>query len=152
MKNINNTVKNAQVATNSKLIGLVAGLLMTCLLPLTAGTTSWNSTSTIMDVNNGFTPSVTEVGAQKAATIPMQSTSTMMQTGYVPTPKDEETQSTPRNIRRSKENPGDPGDTGDESSPIGEPWVLIVFAASAAGVIAWRRRGVRSTIDNNRKG
>jgi len=32
-----------------------------------------------------------------------------------------------------------PGDKSDQS-PIGEPWILLLFAAVAAIVVAWRRR------------
>ena len=42
--------------------------------------------------------------------------------------------------RRSKENPGDPGVTNDTSSPLGEPWVLAVFALAFGGIVFLRRR------------
>ena len=34
-----------------------------------------------------------------------------------------------------------PGDTSDES-PIGEPWIMLLFAAAAAVTVAWRKRKV----------
>ena len=41
---------------------------------------------------------------------------------------------------------GDPttADPGNQStlSPVGEPWILLLFAAAAAIVVAWRRRKV----------
>ena len=38
-------------------------------------------------------------------------------------------------------NPSDPGEeqTG-EGSPVGEPWILLLFAAVAAVVVAWRQK------------
>ena len=33
-------------------------------------------------------------------------------------------------------------DTGQGESPVGEPWILLLFAAAAAIVVAWRRRKV----------
>lgn len=33
-------------------------------------------------------------------------------------------------------------DTGQGESPVGEPWILLLFAAAAAIVAAWRRRKV----------
>lgn len=42
--------------------------------------------------------------------------------------------------RRSKENPSDPGVTDDTSSPLGEPWVLAVFALAFGGIVFLRRR------------
>ena len=33
-------------------------------------------------------------------------------------------------------------DTGQGGSPVGEPWILLLFAAAAAIVVAWRRRKV----------
>ena len=36
---------------------------------------------------------------------------------------------------------GTPGNTSGES-PIGEPWIMLLFAAAAAIVVAWRKRKV----------
>lgn len=76
--------------------------------------------------------------------LPMQSTSTMMETGYIPTPfADEDPYSGhPGRPRRSKEPNEDVGDTNDESSPVGEPWVMLLFAAAAGTTIAIRRRRI----------
>lgn len=47
----------------------------------------------------------------------------------------------PRGPRRSKENPGEVGYNSDPSSPIGDAVLpLLLMAAAAAGVIAYRRR------------
>ena len=133
---------------NSRLISLIASMLLTCLLPLGAQMLPWQSTSTIQDANSNFTPSVTEVGSHKAAFIPMTSTSTMKKIDNFFTTTEENSDSSPKgHIRRSKEPNEDPGDTDDESSPVGEPWVMLLFAAAAAGVVAWRRRrALQSTI------
>ena len=45
--------------------------------------------------------------------------------------------------RKSKENPTDPGITDDENSPIGEPWIMVAFAAVFGGVVYLRRRKAR---------
>ena len=37
-------------------------------------------------------------------------------------------------------------DTGQGESPVGEPWVLLLFAAAAAVVIRLKRKNVKSTI------
>ena len=37
------------------------------------------------------------------------------------------------------------GEYGQGPTPIGEPWVLAVFAAIMAGIIAWKRKHVRGT-------
>lgn len=123
-----------------RMISMAAGLLLAGLLPLAAQTQEWNSTSTLKGSGSGYQSQVTFVGADKATLIPMTSTSSMMDTGDVPTPGNGST-GTPNGPRRSMENPGEVGETSDESSPIGEPWVLLLFAAAGAGVIAWRRRG-----------
>ena len=34
----------------------------------------------------------------------------------------------------------DPGETGAEEYPIGEPWIMLVFAAMTAGVITLRKK------------
>ena len=34
----------------------------------------------------------------------------------------------------------DPGGPGSSNSPVGEPFVLLLFAAVAAAVVAWRQR------------
>ena len=131
-----------------RMISMVAGLLLAGLLPLTAQTQEWNSTSTLKGSGSGYQSQVTFVGAEKATLIPMTSTSSMMDTGDVPTPGDGTSSS--NRPRRSMENPGEVGETSDESSPIGEPWVLLLFAAAGAGVIAYRRwRALQSTINNN---
>ena len=131
-----------------RMISMVAGLLLAGLLPLAAQTQEWNSTSTLKGSGSGYQSQVTFVGAEKATLIPMTSTSAMMDTGDLPMPG-ENGSGTANGPRRSFINPGDPGDQSEEF-PIGEPWVLLLFAAAGAGVIAYRRwRALQSTINNN---
>ena len=120
-------------------ISIVTGLLIACL-PVNAQTLPWQSTSTMQDSHSGFTPSVTNVGAQKANFIPMISTSTMRQVEALATPEwDIDNSNHKGNVRRGFITPGDPGDQSDEF-PIGEPWVLLLFAAALAATTAIRRR------------
>lgn len=70
--------------------------------------------------------------------LPMLSTSTMMETGDIPTPFSDEEENRPK-VRRGFINPSDPGDQSDEF-PIGEPWILLLFAAATAATIAIRQR------------
>ena len=124
-----------------RIISMVAGVLLAGLLPIVAQTLPLQSTSTMKGAGSEYSAKVSLAGTEKVTFIPMKSTSTMMETGYVPTPNsDNPDLGTTRGPRRGKENPGDPGETGDESSPIGEPWILLLFAAAGTGVIAWRRR------------
>ena len=74
--------------------------------------------------------------------IPMQSTSAMIETGYVPTPESEDSEGSPeRHLRRGFDHGAESGQS--DESPIGEPWVLLLFAAASAATIALRNR--RST-------
>lgn len=122
---------------------LIASMLIMCVQPLSAQTTlQWKSTSAIQDAHSGYTPRVIAVDAPEARYkfIPMQSTSTMMETGYVPTPEID-SESTPKGtIRRGFDTGGESGQS--EESPIGEPWALLLFAAATAGVMAYRQRKV----------
>ena len=123
-----------------RMISMVAGLLLASLLPLAANAHEWQTTSTLK-TGSEYNSKVTFVGAEKVDYIPMRSTSTMLPPEEVSTPSTESSGSTHNGgRRRSMENPGDAGETGDESSPIGEPWVLLLFAAAAAAVIAVRNR------------
>lgn len=130
-----------------RMISMVASLLLAGLLPLTAHAEEWNSTSTLKGSGSGYQSQVTFVGAEKATLIPMTSTSAMMDTGDVPTPGSGT--STPNGPRRAFDTGGESGRSENEF-PIGEPWVLLLFAAAGAGVIAYRRwRALQSTINNN---
>ena len=132
-----------------RMISMAAGLLLASLLPLAAQTLPWRSTSALKGVGSEYSAKTVSAEAEKVAFIPMKSTSAMMETGYVPTPSNDPELGTTRGPRRSKEPNEEVGDTSDESSPIGEPWVLLAFAAASAGVIAYRRRVSKSTITDN---
>ena len=140
---------------------LIASMLIACVMPATAQinwkSTSpkrpntaqpieWQSSAVMQNTGSKFTPQVIAVDAPEATYqyLPMQSTSTMMETGYVPTP-DIDMTSNGRQIRKGFDTGGETG--GSSESPIGEPWSLLLLAAAAAGVIAYRRRMVKvSTI------
>ena len=100
------------------------------------------STSAMQMVGSTHAAQVREAYAPdvKFRTLPMQSTSIMMETGDIPTPfsDEEDTQGSPRRAKRGF-------DTGAESGqsdefPIGEPWILLLFAATTAATIAIRQR------------
>lgn len=126
-----------------RMISMVAGLLLASLLPLAANAQEWQTTSTLKGSGSEYNSQVTFVGAEKVNYIPMNSTSTMLPPEEVSTSSTENSGSTHNGgPRRSKEEPGEVGDTSDESSPIGEPWVMLLFAAAyAAYVVVRRRRG-----------
>ena len=122
-----------------RMISMVAGLLLAGLLPLAAQTLPWRSTSALKGAGSEYSAKTVYAEAEKVAFIPMKSTSAMMETGYVPTPDIDTTEpTTTRGPRRAFDVGGESGQS--EEFPIGEPWVLLAFAAASAGVIAWRRR------------
>ena len=132
---------------------LIASLLVASLLPVSAQTIlPMQSTSAMQQTGSQHQSQIREAYAPDVRYnfIPMRSTSTMMEVEAICTPNIEEPDYNPV-IRRGRKG----FDTGAESgrsdeSPIGEPWVMLVFAAAGAGVIAWRRKGMFwSTITNN---
>lgn len=133
-----------------RMISMVAGLLLAGLLPLAANAHEWQTTSTLKETGSDYNSQVTLVGAEKVSLIPMRSTSTMLPPEEVSTPSTESSTSTHNGGRRREF--GRPGDAGNQSEefPIGEPWVLLLFAAAGAGVIAYRKwRVSKSTITNH---
>ena len=122
-----------------RMISMVAGLLLAGLLPLAANAQEWHTTSTLKETGSDYNSLVTLVGAEKVSLIPMRSTSTMLPASDVPTPSTESSEPAMRKTRRGFDVSGESGQS--EEFPIGEPWVLLAFAAASAGVIAWRRRG-----------
>ena len=126
---------------------LVASLLMISMhMNATFKYLPMQSTSAMQATGSMHQTKVTAVDAPQAqyTYLQMQSTSIMMETGEIPTPfSDEEEGNGPKgNLRRGFINPSDPGDQSDEF-PIGEPWILLLFAAATAATIALRNR--RST-------
>lgn len=121
-----------------RMISMVAGLLLAGLLPLAANAQEWQTTSTLKDTGSKYNSQVTFVGAEKVSLIPMRSTSTMMATCEVPTPSTESSEPAMRKTRRGFDVGGESGQS--EEFPIGEPWVLLLFAAALAATTAIRLR------------
>lgn len=134
---------------------LIASMLIAGVLPVAAQTSNWKSSSPMLpnsrqvitwqscasmqSPGSKFTPRIIAVDAPEVTLkfIPMYSTSTMIETGYVPTPEIDMTPNR-KPIRRGFDTGAETG-RADEF-PIGDPWSMLVFAAAAAGVIAYRRR------------
>lgn len=113
----------------TKLIVLVVGVLMVCLLPLTANaqTQDWQSTSVMQTSGSNYTPQVNAVGATMVSE--MATTTTDM---YSPA-------SGPNRAKKDFNNPGDYGQS--EESPIGDAMVpLSLIALAFCGVVYFRRR------------
>ena len=115
-------------------------------MPVNADMTTlqWQSTSALQTTGSVHQSRVIDVDAAeyRYKTLPMISTSTMMETGYIPTPfewlEEEEEAAAIRRARKGFEIPGDTPPS--EESPVGEPWVLLLFAALAAATITIRQR------------
>lgn len=137
MKNIHN-----------RILSIIAGLVIASMMPVNADFTnlSWQSTSAMQATGSLHRSQVIDVDAQAYTykIIPMTSTTSMMETGYIPTPfewlEEEEEAAAIRRARKDFEIPGDTPPSVEY--PVGEPWVLLLFAALAAAVIALRRRFV----------
>lgn len=128
------------------MITLVA--LITCATSYAADIRYWQpmqSTSAMQATGSMHQAKVTAVDAPQAqyTYLQMQSTSIMMETGEIPTPfSDEEEGNGPKgNLRRGFDHGAESGQS--DESPIGEPWVLLLFAAATAATIAIRHRRTR---------
>ena len=131
---------------------LIASLMMACITPAVAQSVlPWQSSAPMQNTGSKFTSRVIEVDAPRATCtlVPMGSTSTMMDVAPIATPELESSTLFRGSGPRKGFDVG--GETGrSEEYPVGEPWVLLLFAAAAAGVIAYRRRrGIRSTLTHN---
>ncbi len=128
---------------------LVAGMLLACLLPVAAANIlPMQSTSAMPSISSTHTAQVKAAYAPEVTFVqlPMQSTSIMMNTGAIPTPGDGEPDlAMTSGPRKSFDTGGETGRSGE--NPIGEPWILLLFAAAATGVIAWRRRANKMITD-----
>lgn len=125
---------------------LVASLLMISMhMNATFKYLPMQSTSAMQATGSMHQTKVTAVDAPQAqyTYLQMQSTSIMMETGEIPTPfSDEEEGNGPKgNLRRGFDHGAESGQS--DESPIGEPWILLLFAAATAATIAIRHR--RST-------
>ena len=129
---------------------LVAGMLLACLLPVAADNIlPMQSTSAMPSISSTHTAQVKAAYAPEVTFVqlPMQSTSIMMNTGAIPTPGDGEPDlAMTSGPRKSFDTGGETGRSSGEN-PIGEPWILLLFAAAATGVIAWRRRANKMITD-----
>ena len=94
-------------------------------LPTMAQQEQWQ-TSTMQSSGSAYSSQVTPVGATSA---PSEATTTTA--SYAP--------GRPGTVKTGFINPGEGGERSDQS-PIGEPWVLAIFAAAFATVIAVRQR------------
>ncbi len=128
------------------MITLVA--LITCATSYAADIRYWQpmqSTSAMQATGSMHQSKVTAVDAPQAqyTYLQMQSTSIMMETGEIPTPfSDEEEGNGPKgNLRRGFDHGAESGQS--DESPIGEPWILLLFAAATAATIAIRHRLTR---------
>lgn len=117
------------------LMSIVAGVLMTCLLPLAANAQDWQNTnaqqwqttSVMQGSGSSYSSQVTAVGAVSASE--MATTTT---TPYSPSKV---------GPRKSFEDPTDPGITDDNSSPIGDAVLpLLLMAVVFCGAIYFRRK------------
>lgn len=117
---------------NIKVIGygvMVMGALLWSA-PATAQNAQEWQTSTMVGSGSTYSPQVNAVGATTASE--MATTTSSYSPAKAP--------GGPRKIgEASGRNPGDVS-TGSDQSPIGEPWVMAVFAAAFGGAIAFRRR------------
>ena len=125
-----------------KIISMVAGMLLVCLLPVGAQNRPWQSTSAMQQ---GSTHKF-DIRAVDATNVTykyllMTSTSPLRAGEASPLLEAEEESSNAapgRNIRRGFDTGGETG-RGDEY-PIGEPWILLLFAAALAATTAIRLR------------
>lgn len=134
---------------NTKSMILTVCALMICMQVSAAAKYNMlemQSTSTMQGTGSIHKPKITAIDAPKAeyTYLQMQSTSIMMETGEIPTPFSdiEEDENYRQGPRRSFDQGGESG-RADEY-PVGEPWVMLVFAAAAAATVAIRRRLVES--------
>ena len=116
----------------NRMIIMVVGVLMVCLLPMAAfAQQEWQSTSTMQTSGSVYSSRVTEVGA---TVVEPQATTTA---NYAP--------SRPGQPRRDIGNNQDPGHTNDNGSPLGDAVLpLAMMAVLFAAVLSLRRRKMMS--------
>lgn len=125
-----------------KIISVVAGMLLVCLLPVGAQNRLWQSTSPMQQIStHTFEVRAAEAPVVTYKFMPMTSTS-LLRAGEVSpllVAEEEETNDTfKRSIRRGFDTGGET-ERADEF-PIGEPWILLLFAAALAATTAIRLR------------
>ena len=130
---------------NTKSMILTVCALMICIqATATHNMLEMQSTSAMQRTGSTYQSKVIAVDAPKAeyTYLQMQSTSIMMETGEIPTPFSDEEDTGYHGPRRSFDTGGESGRS--DEYPVGEPWILLLFAAAAAATVAIRRRLVES--------
>ena len=127
---------------NTNTIILIASMLIASVLPISAQTLlPMQSTSAMQQTGSQHQSQVREAYAPdvRYKLIPMRSTSTMMQVEVISTPQFEEADPNPA-IRRGRKGFDTGGESGrSDEYPVGEPYVLLLFAAACAAVTTLRR-------------
>ena len=130
MKELTNEgMKDMKKVMNIKVIGYGLWVVVALLVgaPVTAQNQQEWQTSTMVGSGSAYSPQVTEVGA---TTVSSNVTTTT------------ESYSPAKGPNRAKKDFLDPANPGNQSneSPVGEPWVLAVFALAFGGIVFLRRR------------
>ena len=115
---------------------------MVCLLPVGAQNRSWQSTSAMQQGStHRFDIRAVDATNVTYKYLLMTSTSPLRAGEESPLLVEEEEANAAHkgSIRRGFITPGDPGEQSDEY-PIGEPWILLLFAAALAATTAIRLR------------
>jgi hypothetical protein len=114
------------IMKNVKVIGYGLWVIGMLLVSMPTMAQEWESTSSMQGSGSAYSSQVTAVGATSAADMGTTTTA-----NYSP--------GRPGQVRKGFLDPTNPGNQSNES-PIGEPWVLAIFAAAFAAVIAVRRK------------
>lgn len=124
-----------------KIISVVAGMLLVCLLPVGAQDRSWQSTSAMQQGStHRFDIRAVDEANVSYKYLLMTSTSPLRAGEESPLLVEEEANAAHKgSIPRGFITPSDPGDQSNEY-PIGEPWVMLLFAAALAATTAIRLR------------
>lgn len=125
-----------------RIISVVAGMLLVCLLPVGAQNRPWQSTSAMQQGStHRFDIQAVDGANVTYKYLLMTSTSPLRAGEESPllVAEEEANAAHKGSIRRGFITPGDPGEQSDEY-PIGEPWILLLFAAALAATTAIRLR------------
>ena len=112
---------------------------------------SYIITALLLTIGSAYTQAETPYFQAQPETLPMQNAQVKSTTGYSGTVYAPFDASAPSEQSEANANqaPGRPGkvktfiggsETNQGPSPIGEPWVLAIFAIAFAGVVALRKR------------
>ena len=124
-----------------KIISVVAGMLLVCLLPVGAQNRPWQSTSA-MQQGSTHKFDIRAVDATNVTYKYLLMTSTSPLRAGEESPllvaEEEANDTFKKSIRRGFDTGGETGASNE--SPIGEPWVMLLFAAALAATTAIRLR------------